>query len=126
MGRSVHDPRTRRCASLPPSLHISCALSLERDTDTDNKWRHATRPAGRKQRNTLIQVVVEVRSGSARFRVSVRARSIRRAIGLVRGNYPDTEASLVLPVEPESFFLGDDFDAAEQETFRIPERLLAG
>lgn len=122
----MHDPRTRRCASLLPSLHISRALSLEGDTGTDNKWRHATRPAGRKQRNTLIQVVVEVRSGAARFRVSVRARSIRRAIGLVRGGYPGAEASLVLPVEPESFFLGDDSETEEQETFRIRERLLAG
>lgn len=44
----------------------------------------------------------------------------------MRGSYPGAEASLVLPVEPESFFLGDDFDAAEQERFRTPERLLAG
>jgi hypothetical protein len=34
---------------------------------------------------------------------------------------------LVLPVEPESFFSGDDIDGAErQETFRGPERLLVG
>ena len=82
--------------------------------------------AGRKQRDTLIQVVIEVRSGAATFRVSVRARSIRRAIGLVRSSYPGAEAGLVLPVEPESFFLEDDSDAAEQETFRTPERLLVG
>lgn len=78
------------------------------------------------RRDTLIQVVIEVRSGTATFRVSVRAQSIRRAIGLVRGSYPGAEAGLVLPVDPESFFLGDDFDAAEQETFGMPERLLAG
>jgi hypothetical protein len=59
-------------------------------------------------------------------RVSVRAHSIRRAISLVRSSYPGAEASLVLPVDPESFFLGDDFDGTEQETFRMPERLLVG
>ena len=78
-------------------------------------------------RDTLIQVVIEVRSGAASFRVSVRAHSIRRAISLVRGSYPGAEAALVLPVEPESFFLGDDFDGAEQQdAFQRPERLLVG
>jgi hypothetical protein len=50
-------------------------------------------------RDTLIQVVIEVRSGTSRFRVSVR-------------------------VEPESFFLGDDFDGAEQDMFQMPKRLV--
>ena len=76
--------------------------------------------------HTLIRVVIEVRSGAATFRVSVRAHSIRRAISLVRGSYPGAEASLVLPVEPESFFLGGDSDAAEQDTSRTPESLLVG
>jgi hypothetical protein len=44
----------------------------------------------------------------------------------VRSSYRGAEASLVLPVEPESFFLEDNFDAVEQETFRVPERLLVG
>ena len=76
------------------------------------------------RRDTLIQVVVEVRSGTASFRVSVRAQSIQQAISLVRGSYPGAEASLVLPVEPESFFAGDDFDGAEQDTFQRPQRLV--
>jgi hypothetical protein len=70
-------------------------------------------------RDTLIQVVIEVRSGTASFRVSVRAQSIQQAISLVRGNYPGAEASLVLPVEPEAFFAG-----AERDTFQRPERLV--
>jgi hypothetical protein len=78
------------------------------------------------RRDTMIQVVIEVRNGAARFRVSVRAKSIRRAMSQVRDSYRGAEASLVLPVEPESFFLEDDFDAAEQETLRVPERLLVG
>ena len=75
-------------------------------------------------RNTLIQVVIEVQSGAASFRVSVRAHSIQRAISLVRDSYPGAEAGLVLPVEPESFFSGDDFDGAQQDTFQRPERLV--
>jgi hypothetical protein len=78
------------------------------------------------RRDKLIEVVIEVRSGAASFRVSVRAQSIRRAISLVRGTYSGAEASLVLPVEPESFFSGYGFDGAEQETLQRPERLLVG
>ena len=75
-------------------------------------------------RDKLIQVVIEVRRGAASFQVSVRAQNIQRAISLVRGTYPGAEASLVIPVEPESFFAGDDFDGAEQDTFQRPERLV--
>jgi len=42
----------------------------------------------------------------------------------VRDIYPGAEAALVLPVEPELFFSGDDFDGAQQDTFRRPERLV--
>jgi hypothetical protein len=75
-------------------------------------------------RDTLIQVVIELRSGTASFQVSVRAHSIERAISLVWGSYPGAEARLVLPVEPESFFSGDDFDDVQQDTFQRPERLV--
>ena len=71
----------------------------------------------------MIQVVIKVRSGAATFRVSVRARSVRRAFDFVRDSYPGAEASLVLPVEPESFLAGDDFDGAELATLRTPERM---
>ena len=94
------------------------------DTNNDSSCRHKARVAERKQRDTLIQVVIEVRSGAASFRVSVRAHNIRRAISLVPSSYPGAEASLVLPVEPESFFLGDDFDGAEQDMFQMPQRLV--
>jgi hypothetical protein len=64
----------------------------------------------------VIQIVIRVRSGAASFRVTVRAQSIERAFGLVRGSYPGANASLVLPVEPESFFAGDDLEGAEMVT----------
>lgn len=116
-------PRPNRSASLLPSLlivrdipggGIPTAIAVD-----------VARPGSPgERRDTLIQVVIEVRSGAASFRVSVRARSIRRAISLVRGSYPCAEASLVLPVEPEAFFAGEDFDGAEQDTFQMPERLV--
>lgn len=55
----------------------------------------------------MIRVSGEVRSGSARFRVSVPADNVRRALGLVGGRYPHGEVRLVFPVEPEGFFVGE-------------------
>lgn len=52
----------------------------------------------------MVQVQLEVRAGAARFRVSARARSIRRAVGLAGDRYPGGEVKLILPVEPETFF----------------------
>ena len=124
MARSVHDP-AHKALGILATLLTYCARYPWRGIPTPIAVAVNARVAGRKQRGTLIQVVIEVRSGAASFRVSVRAQSIRRAISLVRSNYPGAEASLVLPVEPESFFLGDDSDGAEQqETFRMPERLV--
>ena len=60
----------------------------------------------------LGRVDIEVR-GAASFVVAVRARYTRRAFSSAPGSYTCTEASLALPVEPESFFAGDDFDGAE-------------
>ena len=72
---------------------------------------------------TVIKVLFEVRTGAASFRVSTRARSVRRAFRLVRSRYPGAdEVNLVLPIEPESFFAGDDFDGAELVTLQRPER----
>jgi hypothetical protein len=55
----------------------------------------------------MIKVSVEVRSGTARFRVSVQAQSIRRALGMVESRYPHGEVRLVFPIEPEGFFVSE-------------------
>jgi hypothetical protein len=55
----------------------------------------------------MVKVSVEVRSGAARFRLSVQAQSIRRALGLVEGRYPHGGIRLVFPIEPEGFFARD-------------------
>ena len=53
----------------------------------------------------MVRISVEVRSGAACFRVGVQARSIREALALVGSRYPRREVSLVLPIEPEGFFV---------------------
>jgi hypothetical protein len=53
----------------------------------------------------MVKVSVEVRSGTARFRVCVQAESIRKALDMVRARYPSGEAGVVFPIEPEGFFV---------------------
>jgi hypothetical protein len=53
----------------------------------------------------MVKVSVEVHSGSARFRVGVRAESIQRALSLVAGRYPGRSCRVKFPIEPEGFFV---------------------
>jgi hypothetical protein len=53
----------------------------------------------------MVKVSVEVRSGTARFGVSVQAQSIRSALALVEARYPRGEVGMVFPIEPEGFFV---------------------
>ena len=53
----------------------------------------------------IVKVTIEVRSGGARFRVAVQARSIRRAVSLVGARYQDAEVRVKFPIEPEGFFV---------------------
>jgi hypothetical protein len=53
----------------------------------------------------MVKVSVEVRSGATRFRVGVRAESIRRALGVVAARYPTSEVRVTFPIEPEGFFV---------------------
>ena len=50
-----------------------------------------------------VKISVEVRSGTARFRVGVQAPSIRKALSLVAGRYPRGVVSVAFPIEPEGF-----------------------
>jgi hypothetical protein len=61
----------------------------------------------------MVRVSVEVRKGTARFRVGVQAESIRRALGMVGGRYPHGEVRLVFPIEPEGFFVREPTAVAE-------------
>jgi hypothetical protein len=52
----------------------------------------------------MVKISVEVRSGAARFRVGVQARSIHKALSLVGGMYPRGVVGVAFPVEPQGIF----------------------
>jgi hypothetical protein len=53
----------------------------------------------------MIKVAVEVRSGTARFRVAVQAESIQRALSLVGASFPGRSCRVKFPIEPDGFFV---------------------
>jgi len=48
-----------------------------------------------------VRISVELRSGTARFRVGVQARAIRKALSVVGGEHPQGVVEVAFPVEPE-------------------------
>jgi hypothetical protein len=52
-----------------------------------------------------VRISVEVRSGTARFRVGVQAQSIRKALSMVAGRYPRGVVKVAFPIEPDEFFV---------------------
>ena len=57
------------------------------------------------EQQRIVKVSVEVRSGTARFRVGVHAQSIRKALSMVGGRYPQGEVRVAFPIEPEGYFV---------------------
>jgi len=55
----------------------------------------------------MIRISVEVSSGTARFRVSVRAESIERALEIVARQNPGKDCMVTFPIDPETFFVED-------------------
>ena len=49
------------------------------------------------QQEKMVRISVEVRSGTARFRVGVQAPSIREALGVVGGRYPRGVVGVAFP-----------------------------
>jgi len=49
----------------------------------------------------MVQVRLEVRTGAARFRVSVRAQSTQRAVSLAGARYPGGEVRVLRPAGPD-------------------------
>jgi hypothetical protein len=70
----------------------------------------------------MIEVLVEVGNGTARFGVVVRAESIRRAVGIVKAYYPGADARVVHPLDPEAFFVRDAATSAGLVKLEMPER----
>ena len=55
----------------------------------------------------MVRVSIEVHDGTARFKVAVRAESIRRAVSIVGRQYPGGDVRVEFPIDPEGFFVKD-------------------
>ncbi len=53
----------------------------------------------------MIRISVEVSNGSARFRVSVQAQTIERALEIAQRQNPGKECEVTFPIDPETFFV---------------------
>ena len=62
----------------------------------------------------MTRITIEVRSGAARFKVSVQAESIERALEMARRYNSGKESKVVFPIAPEGFFLEDDLGRDEE------------
>jgi hypothetical protein len=57
------------------------------------------------QQQKMVRISVQVRNGKTGFRVGVQAPSIREALGVVAGKYPQGVAEVIFPIESEDFFV---------------------
>jgi hypothetical protein len=73
----------------------------------------------------MVKVSMEVRSGAAHFDVAVQAKSIQRAMSLVRERYLKAYVQLKFPIKAESFFVEDAAPQAEQFEFEEPREKTA-
>ena len=53
----------------------------------------------------MVNVSVEVRSGTARFMVGVQAKNIQQALSIVQTRYPAKVAKVRFPIDPKGFFV---------------------
>ena len=56
----------------------------------------------------MVRISVEVSSGAARFRVSVQAQSIERALEIVERQNAGRDCKVRFPIDSEAFFLEED------------------
>jgi hypothetical protein len=68
------------------------------------RQRQETREGGREMQK-MVRISVEVRSGTARFRVGVQAQSISEALRLVGGRYSRGVVKVAFPTQAESFYV---------------------
>jgi hypothetical protein len=51
----------------------------------------------------MVKVSIEVRNGTARFMVGVKAKNIEQALSIVQTRYPAKVATVKFPIDPEDF-----------------------
>ena len=76
----------------------------------------------------MLRVTIEVgaekvNAEANRFRVEVRAQSIRQAVDTAEAHYPGATVRVLFPLDPEMFFVKDDVGAAELISIDTPKRL---
>ena len=54
----------------------------------------------------MIKISIEVKSGTARFKLALQAESIERAMELAKSYNPGSKCTVVFPIDPEAFFVG--------------------
>ena len=55
----------------------------------------------------MVKISIEVRSGAARFDVTVQAETIQRALSFVQERYSRGSVKVRFPIAPESYFVED-------------------
>ena len=69
-------------------------------------WRSRRREEAKEKRSAqMVCVTVEIREGAITRRVRLTASSIERALKLAGGGKPGRSVCLVLPIDPETFFV---------------------
>ncbi len=67
----------------------------------------------------MVRISVEVSSGAARFRVSVQAQSIERALEIVQGQNPGKDCKVRFPIDAEPFFVEGDSVAKIEAAVKV-------
>jgi len=61
----------------------------------------------------MIRISIEVRSGTARFKVAAQAESIEGALEIAKRYTLGKECKVVFPINPEGFFVENDLGRDE-------------
>ncbi len=69
----------------------------------------------------MIRLSLEIRSGSASFRVAVWARGIEKALSLTRACYPGGQARVIFPIESEALFVKEILPGSGLVQPEVPE-----
>jgi hypothetical protein len=67
----------------------------------------------------MIRISIEVKSGSARFRVASQAESIEEALEMARRYNSGKECKVVFPIDPEGFFVNDNETSSRSPRLRV-------
>jgi hypothetical protein len=62
----------------------------------------------------MVRISVQVSSGTARFRVTIQAESIERALDIVASQNPGKACEVTFPIDPETFVVEDSDVAVRQ------------